>query len=131
MRAGRPLAKNLEAACKGQPLHPWQPQRLALQLIGSHEDAAWARWGRWRLGPSPLLWHLKQHIDRTFMAGFQQPAAMADAAQMACRGCAAKLPAQPLTAALERVDLGDSPKTPPVSLTAKSCCKAWMAFQPW
>ena len=44
------------------------------------------------------------------MAGFQQPAAMADAAQMACRGCAAKLPAQPLTAALERVDLGGQPE---------------------
>ena len=55
--ARRTLGQNLEAACKGQPLHPWQPQRLALQLIGSHEDAAWARWGSWRLGPSPLLWH--------------------------------------------------------------------------
>ena len=40
-----PLATNLEAACQGQPLRPWHPQRQALQLIGSHEDAAWARWG--------------------------------------------------------------------------------------
>ena len=110
VRAGRTLATNLEAACQGQPLHPWQPQRQALQLIGSHEDAAWARWGHWRLGPSPLWWRLKQSIDRRFMAGFERPAAMANAAPMACRGCAAKLPAQPLAAALERVDLGGQPE---------------------
>ena len=110
VRAGRPLAINLEAACKGQPLHPWQPQRAALQLIGSHEDAAWARWGRWRLGPSPLLWRLKQRIDCGFMDGFRQPTSMADVAPMACRGCAAKLPAQPLTAALEQVGLGKQPE---------------------
>ena len=110
VRAGRTLATNLEAACQGQPLHPWQPQRQALQLIGSHEDAAWARWGHWRLGPSPLWWRLKQSIDRSFMAGFERPAAMANAAPMACRGCAAKLPAQPLAAALERVGLGGQPE---------------------
>ena len=110
VRAGRPLATNLEAACKGQKLRTWHPQRDALQLIGSHEDAAWARWSGWRLGPSRLLWQLKQRIDRTFMAGFQQPAAMADTAPMACRGCAAKLPAQPLAAALARVELGGQPE---------------------
>ena len=110
VRAGRPLATNLEAACQGQPLRPWQPQRQALQLIGSHEDAAWARWGSWRLGPSPLIWRLKQRIDRAFMAGFQRPLTMPDAAPMACRGCAAKLPAQPLGAALERVGLGGQPE---------------------
>ena len=35
---------------------------------------------------------------------------MANAATMACRGCAAKLPAQPLAAALERVGLGGQPE---------------------
>ena len=44
------------------------------------------------------------------MAGFLQPAAMADEATMACRGCAAKLPAQPLATALERVGLGGQPE---------------------
>ena len=110
VRAGRPLATNLEAACQGQPLNPWHPQRRALQLIGTHRNTAWARWGGWRIGPSPLLWHLKQRIDRAFMAGFLQPESMADAAPMACRGCAAKLPAQPLAAALERVGLGGQPE---------------------
>ena len=50
---------------------------------------------------------------------------------MACRGCAAKLPAQPLAASLQRVGLGDNPKTPHLYLAIKSCCKAWMAFQLW
>ena len=110
VRAGRPLAINLEAACQGQKLRPWHPQREALQLIGSHEDAAWARWSGRQLGPSRLLWQLKQRIDRAFMAGFQQPTAMTDATPMACRGCAAKLPAQPLAAALKRVELGGQPE---------------------
>ena len=123
VRAGRPLATNLEAACQGRQLLPWHPQRQALQLISSHMDTAWARWGGWQLGPSPLLWHLKQRIDRAFMAGFQRPTSMNDVAPMACRGCAAKLPAQPLTAALTRVGLGNNPKTPRVSLAIKSFCK--------
>ena len=110
VRAGRPLAKNLEAICQGQPLRPWHPQRRALQLIGTHQESAWARWGGLRLGPHPLLWRLKQRIDRAFMVGFQKPASMSDLAPMACRGCAAKLPAQPLAAALERVELGGQPE---------------------
>ncbi|QNJ01899.1 selenide, water dikinase SelD [Synechococcus sp. PROS-U-1] len=110
VRAGRPLAANLEAACKGQPLRPWRPQRQALQLIGTYQNSAWARWGAWQLGPSPLLWRLKRRIDRSFMDGFQQPSSMREAASMACRGCAAKLPAQPLVAALERVGLGGQPE---------------------
>ena len=110
VRAGRPLAINLEAACQDRPLRPWQPQRQALQLIGSHRDAAWARWDGWQLQPSPLLWRLKQRIDRAFMAGFHKPASMSDKSSMACRGCAAKLPAQPLAAALERVGLGGQPE---------------------
>ncbi len=110
VRAATPLATNLEAACQCKPLVPWQPQRRALQLIGTHRDMAWAQWGGWRLGPSPLIWRLKQRIDHAFMAGFQQPASMSDATPMACRGCAAKLPAQPLSAALERVGLGGQPE---------------------
>ena len=110
VRAARPLAINLEATCNGTPLQPWRPQRQALQLIGTLQGTAWARWGNWRLGPSSLLWRLKQRIDHAFMAGFQPPAAMAHADPMACRGCAAKLPAQPLAAALQQVGLGGPPE---------------------
>ena len=110
VRAARPLAANLEATCQGRPLRPWRPQRQALQLIGTHQDSAMAQWGAWRLGPFPLFWRLKQRIDHAFMAGFQRPAAMKEALPMACRGCAAKLPAQPLSAALARVGLGGQPE---------------------
>ena len=126
-----PLGHQSGSTCQGQSLRPWHPQREALQLIGSHEDAAWARWGSWRLGPSRLLWHLKQRIDRAFVNGFLQPAAMADAAPMACRGCVAKLPAEPLAAALKQIGLGDNPKTPPISMGIQGCCRAWTAFRPW
>ena len=44
------------------------------------------------------------------MAGFLHRPLMADAAPMACRGCAAKLPAQPLVAALDRAGLGGQPE---------------------
>ena len=110
VRAAAPLATNLEAACQGKPLVPWRPQQRALQLIGTHRNTAWAQWGAWRLEPSPMIWRLKQRIDHAFMAGFQRHASMANATPMACRGCAAKLPAQPLGAALERVGLGGQPE---------------------
>ena len=105
VRAGSPLARNLEAACRDDRLMPWRPQRLALQLIGNQAFTAWGQYGRWRLGPSRNIWRLKRWIDDRFMAGFARPA-MKPAKAMACRGCAAKLPAQPLIAALKEVGLG-------------------------
>ena len=110
VRAARPLARNLEAAAKKQTLHPWQPQRHALQLLGDSTSAtprAWAQRGRWQLGPNRLLWQLKQRIDKRFMAGFQASQTMATAQPMACRGCAAKLPAASLTAALRQANLAE------------------------
>ena len=44
------------------------------------------------------------------MAGFQGAQPMASSGPMACRGCAAKLPAQPLQAALQQVGLGGAPE---------------------
>ena len=64
---------------------------------------ALASWGPLTLGPSRWLWHWKDRIDRRFIALFEPPAAMAGGAAMACRGCAAKLAAAPLAAALERL----------------------------
>ena len=110
VRAEPYLAKNLQAACEGRPLRAWNPQPQALQLIGSDRETAWARWGRWTVGPSPIFFKLKQRIDRRFMAGFQRPVSMDETAQMACRGCAAKLPAKPLAEALDRAGLGGQPE---------------------
>ena len=122
VRAARPLARNLEALCRGETARPWRPQPSALQLIGdlSQNDRlrAWGRRGRWRLGASSLAWRWKQRIDRRFMAGFAPAAAMQVSAKdgdeaMACRGCAAKLPAESLAAALADAglaSLGTSPQ---------------------
>ena len=105
VRSAVPLAQNLEAICNGQNLKRWTPQRQALQLIGTHNNAAWMQRGRARTGPFPLLWALKQRIDRSFMAGFSQQASMQATEPMACRGCAAKLSARPLNAALSQAGL--------------------------
>ena len=110
VRAAPTLAHNLEARCAQQPLRPWHPQPTALQLIGDQQGQAWARWRDWQLGPMPLLWRWKRHIDQRFMAGFQGTQPMASSGPMACRGCAAKLPAQPLQAALQQVGLGGAPE---------------------
>ena len=110
VRAAIPLARNLEASCLDHPLRPWRPQREALQLIGDQQGRAWARRGRWQLGPSRWLWQWKRRIDRRFMAGFRSSEPMTASEPMACRGCAAKLPAQPLAAALDQAGLSGPPE---------------------
>lgn len=116
VRAAPVLADNL---CRSlgeppRPLRPWRPQARALQLLG---DGGWhpegpralAFLGPVALGPSGWIWRWKQHIDRAFMARFAALRPMA-AATMACRGCAAKLGAAPLAAALARLDPGGPPR---------------------
>ena len=128
VRAAPVLAKNLERLLAGgdrnsnsssngggsgsgnssnQKLKQWRPQAWALQLLADGGVAgaprALASWGPLTLGPSRWLWHWKDRIDRRFMALFEAPAAMAGGVAMACRGCAAKLAAAPLAAALERL----------------------------
>ena len=121
VRAATPLARNLEAISRGQPLRKWRPQRHALQLLGGGRPAtsntAWALRGRVLIGPHPVLWRWKQAIDRRFMAMFQaQAMATKDADStpaMLCRGCAAKLPAASLEAALRSAgleSLGSAPE---------------------
>lgn len=121
VRAAPILAANLERRLEdpGRPLQRWRPQRWALQLLGDGgapggAPQAVAFWGPFALGPSTLLWHWKDSIDRRFMAGFTALEPMGGTTgtgagagtpeAMACRGCGAKLPAGPLRAALERLD---------------------------
>ena len=121
VRAAKPLARNLEASSRSQPLRQWRPQRLALQLLGGFQSnqrpTAWALWGAWLIGPHPWLWRWKQHIDRQFIARFRIGAMErsddGSKSAMLCRGCAAKLPAAPLEAALEQAGfkaLGSTPE---------------------
>ena len=109
VRSAAILARNLLAAERGQPLQPWRPQTQALQLMGNpsqRPDQAWGRWGPLSLPDNQWLWWVKQRIDQHFIDGFQPRRAMSqDDQAMACRGCAAKLPAAPLRAALEQAGL--------------------------
>ncbi len=114
VRAAVPLAKNLERSCKGLKPLQWRPQRQALQLMGgvskTGNSVAWAFWGDFVFGPHSFLWYLKESIDRSFMAKFDLNSYMHSLnkrgmSQMRCRGCAAKLPAEPLKKALELADL--------------------------
>jgi selenide, water dikinase len=119
VRAAPLLAENLRRlqAEPPLPLRRWRPQRWALQLLGDggvqgpQSPRALAVFGPFCWGPSRALWRWKDRIDRRFMQGFAPAAAMAaGAAPMACRGCAAKLPAAPLAAALGRLSpTGDAP----------------------
>jgi selenide,water dikinase len=112
VRAAPLLATNLQQALErpGTALQSWRPQARALQLLGDgggHPGGsrALALFGPWALGPSRCIWQWKDRIDRQFMARFSGLAPMAPAVgePMACRGCAAKLPAAPLEAALARL----------------------------
>ncbi len=108
VRAAAPLARNLEAACEARPLRRWRPQRQALQLLGGFnkgQATAWALRGSALLGPHPLLWRWKTTIDARFMAMFRRSRSMDSAETMACRGCAAKLPAGPLESALQQAGI--------------------------
>jgi len=114
VRAAPVLAANLQRALMGRPLRRWRPQRRALQLLGDGGVAgrprAIALWGPLALGPSTLLWRWKDRIDRQFMARFANlrkamdtQGAAGSGGAMACRGCAAKLAAEPLQNALKRL----------------------------
>ncbi len=122
VRAANPLAKNLERCSKALKPIFWTPQRTALQLIGggtsnSKKTVAWAMWCGILIGPNNLLWQLKQLIDIRFMANFGLVIKMSkfntqNTKNMACRGCAAKFPAQPLKKALKRADLSSLADAP-------------------
>ena len=105
VRAAPLLAVNLKRSLEqpGRGLRPWHPQARALQLLGDGGTRAVAFYGPWSLGPSRWLWRWKQRIDRRFMEGFARGAAMGDGEEMACRGCAAKVAADPLQGALARL----------------------------
>ncbi len=119
VRAAPLLAENLRRlqAEPPLPLRRWRPQCWALQLLGDggvqgpSAPRALAVYGPFCWGPSRALWRWKDRIDRRFMQGFAPAVAMAaGAAPMACRGCAAKLPAAPLAAALGRLSpTGEAP----------------------
>ena len=114
VRQGPFLEHNLRARIEGRALRDYRPQRDFLSLLNlGGGRALGAKWGR--AVASRNVFRLKDWIDRRFMDRFQildeadrvRPSnetlgAMgnADDEEMACGGCAAKLGAAPLSAAL-------------------------------
>ncbi len=110
VRAAKPLARNIERILRGLEPLSWRPQRRAMQLLGGHTEetsVAWLFFGNVFLGPNRWLWWIKEAIDRQFVEKFRLLPSMSNAFGLdeACRGCAAKLGAQPLKEALEEVEL--------------------------
>ena len=109
VRAAPFLAANLLRHLEGRALRRWRPQARALQLLGDGGVArgaprALASWGPFVLGPSRWLWRWKEHLDRDFLQRLAAPEPLRSGKETAaCRGCAAKLPAAPLRAALARL----------------------------
>ena len=120
VRAAKHLARNLEAASRHKPLRQWRPQKHAIQLLGGFKNdqrpTAWLLWGPLLIGPHPWLWKLKKNIDHLFMILFQKSVMVRPEdnalGAMLCRGCAAKLSADPLKAALEKAGLQVLGNTP-------------------
>lgn len=125
VREGPVLDANLRAALRGQPLRRYRPQRGFLALINLGERRALgAKWGAVASGHA--VWRLKDWIDRGFMRRFQVLASDGAEAErfpstesmgmeeMDCGGCAAKLGANPLEAALARLE--PAPPDPSVRL---------------
>jgi selenide,water dikinase len=109
VRAAPALAANLGRHLEGRPLRVWRPQARALQLLGDGGvgpggPRALACWGPLVFGPSRWLWRWKESLDQAFLRRLAAPPAWGAAAEVSpCRGCAAKLPAEILGAALARL----------------------------
>ncbi len=93
------LAINIQRDLKGQSLKKWFPQKFGLQIVNSFPreiPKAFAFYGDFVIGPSFLIWYLKNKIDEAFINKFRlldsnmnqkgKEDLMDD-----CRGCAAKI----------------------------------------
>lgn len=69
VRAGPPLLANLRAALQDLPLQPYTPAARTLNLISCGERYAIAAWGHLHV-EGRWVWHLKDRIDRGFVARY-------------------------------------------------------------
>lgn len=116
VRQGPVLDQNLRARLERRSPRRYTPQRDFLALLNAGGGRAIG--GKWGIGASGrAVFLLKDWIDRRFVRRFQvldaegrpaphfpSPEQMADAHEMVCGGCAAKVGPTPLRAALARLD---------------------------
>lgn len=82
VRAGPPLALNLQRLVAGGSLVPYTPQARTLNLLSCGGRSAITVWGGLGLGEWPfgrLAWWWKDRIDRGFIARFSSPGGAAPA----------------------------------------------------
>ena len=114
VRQGEPLFENLRRALLEKPLKPFIPQKQFLILIGTGNEQAIASRGLIGLGPYPLLWQWKDHIDRKFMNQFTNLEPMSyqpykpekiqvETPKMRCSGCGSKVGSSVLKNVLNRI----------------------------
>ncbi|MDP5208567.1 selenide, water dikinase SelD [Microbulbifer sp. 2205BS26-8] len=125
VRQGPILFHNLRATLTGQPLKVFRPQKRFLSLLSCGGKRAIVVRNRVAAAGN-LLWHWKDHIDRTFMRRFSDlsmPTEEMPAAQprellaqragislsgMRCNGCGAKVGSEVLRRALEKLPVQQS-----------------------
>jgi len=105
VRQAKILAANLQRAVTGAPLKLWRAQKRFLSLLSAgNGDAAGSR-GIFTV-QGPWVWRWKDHIDRRFMAMFEQlpqrqmPVPIEDHGIPRCAGCGAKVGSEALQQAL-------------------------------
>lgn len=106
VRAAPILANNLRAHLAQKPLRNFHPQKDFLKLVYLGGKNCIANRGKWVFS-GPSMWRLKDWIDRRFMHLFAPPPSSPLLNQpMLCKGCGAKIGAQPLQHGLSM--LGDT-----------------------
>ena len=114
------LATNIQKDIKGESLERWSPQKFGLQIVNSYPrkvPKAFAFYGDIVIGPSFLLWYLKNKIDEGFIKKFRildsnMKQNVKEDGMENCRGCAAKIPQSILNKSLRSAQLENLATSP-------------------
>ncbi|MDC3118231.1 selenide, water dikinase SelD [Prochlorococcus sp. AH-716-K03] len=118
------LATNILKDIKGESLKRWSPQKFGLQIVNSYPKKipkAFAFYGDLVIGPSFLIWYLKQMLDEGFIRKFRDLATnmnhkLKEDRMLDCRGCAAKIPQSILNKSLRSAQLENFANSPEDSI---------------
>ncbi len=114
------LATNIQKEIKGESLKKWSPQKFGLQIVNSYPrklPKAFAFYGDVVIGPSFLIWYLKNKIDEGFIKKFRildsnMNQKVKEGWMEECRGCAAKIPQSTLNKSLRSAQLENFATSP-------------------
>ena len=114
------LATNIQKDIKGESLERWSPQKFGLQIVNSYPrkvPKAFVFYGDIVIGPSFLLWYLKNKIDEGFIKKFNvldsnMNQKVKEDGMEDCRGCAAKIPQSILNKSLRSAQLENLATSP-------------------